>query len=107
MTTPKTQVRPAIAEVLEAAANLCAQEGGWYPKHDDGAPACFCAYTAITHVDPKACSRGGAVDVFAQHIGGETSQDIWRWNDDPSRTQSEVVTALRDAANKSREASRG
>jgi len=101
----------SVADVLERAADLIGPEGAWtqgaYARTADAEyldaglipsdATCFCAAGAIARVAGSAgmfsyADRVGLVAGF----GHGTS--IIGWNDDPERTQAEVVAKLREAA---------
>lgn len=113
----------SVADVLDRAADLIEPEGAWtqgaYAKtadgnhfmHGDAAGAvCWCAIGAI---DKASASQGrdhpnylwlGAArqlaDILPQACG--LNDTITTFNDDPGRTQAEVVAKLREAATLSR-----
>ena len=110
---PKT-----VADILTAAADLIEPEGRWV----QGASCvnlegerrvwsvspdfkCLCALGALTVVQEMVWTDDSAVSpagkVLRETVGGRV--DVW--NDEPERTQSEVVAALRAAAEKARTAS--
>lgn len=107
-----------VADILKKAADLLEKPGAWtqgdyarddfglglgdYDEHEleDGrfSPVCFCTIGAINHV------RGADL---GSSVWGVTRRPLWDvigerniadWNDEPGRTQAEVVAALRDAA---------
>ncbi|MGW5267212.1 DUF6197 family protein [Rhodococcus sp. NPDC003994] len=107
----------AVADVLDAAGDIV--QNGWTRFRYRSGDGCYCALGAITEaadrlsvassqpsydrfgVDIKAGARLAAVlgiPATSMHIG------IPRWNDDPDRTQDEVVTAFRTAAAQERQA---
>lgn len=110
-----------IAEVLERAADLIEPEGAWTQgafsrdangdadATDDGItaknPVCWCALGAVAAVceedpagniyTPSSPSLPNAIrKLLNAHIGNYVED----WNDDPDRTQAEVVQKLREAA---------
>lgn len=104
-----------VAEVLSRAADLIEPEGKWtqgafirdalgadiYEEQEADAQdaACFCLYGAIGSVvgrDPE--SYRDADPVLQRAIGVISPSEVAKWNDTPSRTQAEVVAALRSAA---------
>lgn len=98
-----------VAEVLERAADLIEPEGKWTQGElardengmsvapYDGEACCWCASGAIMHY-------GGSAPKDAwDKLGAVIHRMIPNWNDEPARTQSEVVTALRKAAALARE----
>lgn len=117
----------AIADVLDRAANLIEPEGAWtqgaYSRDQNGNASgdrvavgkqvCWCAMGALGKVSCKGHFRVyeyGTVTRKAceilEHVIGD--DDIPEWNDAPSRTQTEVVAAFREAARLSRnEAEKG
>lgn len=114
-----------VATVLNAAADLIEPEGAWaqgaFAADDFGSkwqeyePAmygavCWCAIGAVAEVTGEnpwetweASPAGAAMDAIKQVIGGPVAL----WNDAPDRTQAEVVTALRQAAQRAKEAGHG
>jgi hypothetical protein len=88
-----------IADILDKAADLLAKPGVWGRAGGQGGS--HCAATAI-----GKCSDyrdQAAINCLAKHLGVESMRrEIWRWNDDPSRTLDDVLTALREAAAKAR-----
>lgn len=107
------------SQILSAAADLIEPEGRWtqgalsrnrkgeWVPESQKSAVCFCAMGAIwrsardlvgsdvsyRHADP-------ASNVLREVVGGPVAD----WNDAPARKQAEVVTALRQAAEKAREA---
>jgi hypothetical protein len=99
-----------LADIFDEAADLIEPEGAWTqgyyamasedvirnPVDDD---ACrFCVVGAIW----RAAGDFERRDVVIESIAGDEG-DLIRWNDDPRRTQPEVVAKLREAAAKARE----
>lgn len=94
-------------QILRRAADLVAQgwTQGWYATDANGnafAPdhpnACkFCAIGAIKNAAAEQGS-GYLPDILHHFSKHEGIHDIAEWNDDPSRTQGQVVAALRNAA---------
>lgn len=95
------------SEVLNTAADLLSAPGSWiqgaYARHANGNvigarstnATCFCVDGVIQHVTvDDFTSYFAACDRLTQVVG----DNIINWNDDPSRTQAEVVVALREAA---------
>lgn len=109
-----------IADILDRAADLIEPEGAWtqnyFALNGEGeevdpnrlSAVCFCARGAIYHAlkkNPLKVTEDEAVRVFAplvKAIGADSYYGIETWNDDPSRTQSEVVSKLREAASLAR-----
>jgi hypothetical protein len=85
----------SVADVLDRAADRLEPEGAWGDH---------CASTAIDSVSQGDWRLGSqANNFFARYIGsGSDRFGVWSWNDAPERTQSEVVSALREAAAKAR-----
>jgi hypothetical protein len=112
----------SIADILDRAADLIEPEGWWcqeafardsfgesvHPSSPDA--VCFCATGAVTraagnrHVERHKALQVLANDFspppeFLGHIGGNRYVSAMAaWNDAPERTQSEVVSKLREAA---------
>jgi hypothetical protein len=93
------------SEVLERAADLIEPAGAWIqgnwardamqrvPETIDGTATCWCLYGATRQTARN--SRWEDLTRFIRPIvGGEPIS----WNDEPGRTQAEVVAALRKAA---------
>lgn len=107
-----------VAEVLDGAANLLEKPGAWtqdaYARGKSGrevttrkAAVCFCALGAIDYVSGYNPGVGGdneAKCYLASAITGRRYGGIASFNDDPIRTQAEVVAKLRKAAALAREA---
>jgi hypothetical protein len=93
-----------VADVLERAAELLTPEGAWAQHiwYFNTERTCFCMIGAVAAVDGKAPSivECELRDLFASVIGVERTPSAW--NDDPERTQQEVVDALKAAAALSR-----
>lgn len=90
--TPRQQMTPA--DVLRAAADLIEREGWSQGGNKPGLCVTQATY-AVAERDDTNDFGFAADDLFAQFIGTEL---IVQWNDDPSRTQAEVITTLRAAA---------
>jgi hypothetical protein len=104
----------SVAEVLERAADLLEEPDAWtqgvYARDhnnrqtDDRDKAeCFCALGAINYAAGRHDLSWDARE--QQRVFEEISgiDDVPTWNDDPERTQSEVVAKLREAAALARE----
>jgi len=92
-----------VADVLERAAALIEPEGSWTqgdnaldarreptePQMSDA--TCWCLEGALQRFG----GRHLAYQAVRRVIG---ESNLWGWNDDPQRTQAEVVAALRKAA---------
>lgn len=103
----------AIADVLDAAANLIEPEGAWCQRQFAlnakgqstglsefrGPAVCWCPLGATS----KVCDNDGLVAKVDAFLCGFIGTDIDTWNDAPERTQSEVVETLRKAAQSARE----
>lgn len=110
MTAPAT-----VPEVLARAADIIEERGwrqGWFVDPDTG---CVCAVGAM-HVavglppdasiytsenSPEWQLADAAWETFGRWLASKTgkpSESAGGWNDHPSRTQAEVVAALRAAA---------
>ncbi len=92
------------AAVLRAAAALI-EERGWCQGQSYGDHGEVCALGAIWEVDQmrteglKARRRLALWLVRKQRFKPTDTFDyVAQWNDDPSRTQSQVIAALRQAA---------
>jgi len=88
-------------EILNKAADLLEPDGAWTQIDANLMATCpggTCAALAIGAVASDV-ARDRALTAFSQFLGYDGSQiHIWHWNDDPSRTQAEVVAKLREAA---------
>ncbi len=100
-----------VSNILDSAADLIAKPGAWtqgaYGRDADGAPprvfedsVCFCAIGALARV--WGVSPDEAHD-REQGMRWPGFNSLGLWNDDPERTQAEVVQKLREAAAKARE----
>lgn len=116
MTDTATGAGRSVADVLDAAADLLSKPGAWtqgaYARdadgndlvsNDDGVvvplqAVCFCLYGAVAYVEGETISESKA----GQFLEGLNVSAI-EWNDDPERTQDEVVAKLREAAQASRQ----
>lgn len=100
-----------VSEVLNQAADVLEPEGAWTQGalwrtpdgtyEEDGA-VCFCIQGALYLVTERIAGGVGEGDAvreeaedFLETLLGRT---IPGWNDDPERTQAEVVAKLREAA---------
>ena len=111
-----------VAETLRAAADLIEPEGAWtqnaFSRNHDGTtdeaegacpaadnPVCWCALGAIAataKVDPNHWrSWSGIAGTASTALSTYLHDNVDNWNDDPSRTQAEVVAAFRAAADAS------
>jgi hypothetical protein len=100
-----------VADILTAAADLIAKPGAWTQgtfartengkntgwKEDDA--ECFCVAGAILRVG-GAGHLNRAWNVFDDWTRSKGFRHLAGWNDDPKRTQEEVVAALRAVAEK-------
>ena len=73
--------------------------GGWYEAIEAGAPCCILGAINV------AAGEGVFMDPWplGEFVTGNPSPGVW--NDAPGRTKEEVLTALRDAAQRAREVS--
>ena len=110
MTPPST-----VADTLDAAAELLSKPGAWtqgaYARDADGEDlldandnlmvppeaVCFCLYGAVAYIEDDTV-RGGEACQYLERLGISATE----WNDEPERTQDEVVAKLREAAAKAR-----
>ncbi len=98
--TPMTPT--TIPEVLNAAADLLEREGAWtqqragmpFPSSCDGPT---CVGFAIER-NAKGQSLEPYFDALYRVIPASSVGELIVWNDDPARSQTEVVSALRNAA---------
>jgi len=99
MNAPATPSR--VSDVLDRAADLIEPEGAWHQGNYVGPTGdCWCALGAIMRVGNFASDINAPSIVLRRLIGEEFVAD---WNDDPERTQAEVVAKLREAAALARE----
>jgi hypothetical protein len=87
--------RPTVRDVLHRAADLL-EEFGW------------CQGRAGSKADGAMCAGGAVIEAVADFRNGPNFWTTWSrfcekyrgtsWNDAPGRTKEEVVTALREAA---------
>lgn len=99
-TTPAETRERTAADVLRAAARYI-EEHGWEHSGEYVAQGRVCVYGAINAVltgDPESSAmpdlKWDAIGRFMDVIDDGPA----RWNDDPARTEAEVLQALRDAA---------
>jgi hypothetical protein len=109
-----------ISDVLDRAADKIAPEGAWtqgaWARTRPNAPGCigpnetnakcWCMGGAVRSVAPYTTLEGEALDRLRDYCREVFYADYDAWNDAPERTQQEVVTALREAARREREAGR-
>jgi len=98
-----------VAEVLDRAADLIEPAGAWTQGKWGSPETCMCAEGAIF----AACEASpmydrnripGAIGVLTSMLPAiPRGNPIAFWNDDPERTQAEVVAKLREAAALARE----
>lgn len=102
----------AHAQVLRGAADLIANNG-WcqrIPAFDSEGVAvnamapdavCFCADAAIAHKAPTQQLYFLAREYLRNYVRDNVKPKFFRlanWNDDPKRTQEEVVSTMRECA---------
>lgn len=100
------------AEVLDGAADYIEEYGWTQGSESSSAPGCpTCAGIAIDVAakdgDDVHPAWFAAMDFLCRVIGtpGDPgAASVIEWNDTPGRTQAEVVTTLRTAANNARKA---
>lgn len=89
------------SEVLAKAADLIEPEGRWMQgEWQDGPRQCFCAEGAmaeIAQVSPCLMDEHSA-SRFLERAAGIPWFGVPTWNDQPGRTQAEVVATLRKAS---------
>lgn len=96
-----------VADILNRAADLLEKPGAWHQGSwfdtsstraiADGDYSCMCAEGALVLAierGPYAIEDHPAFDVLTEFVGGS----IVNWNDEPGRTQAEVVATFREAA---------
>ena len=104
----------SVADVLNRAADLLEKPGAWTQgewardKNGEGEPlpgsdVCWCAYGACYAVNGYTWRGCGLDVVYAldQWSRANSYPSIQHFNDEPGRTQAEVVAALREAARQS------
>ena len=91
-----------ISEALNRTADS-RERDGWLSMSTPSSvkPTATCTQVAIHRVmageaDPDA--DWAVYQAFWAYVGGKSLADIWKWNDAPGRTATEVVEALRAAA---------
>jgi hypothetical protein len=111
-----TQPTKSVADVLQRAADLIARPGAWtqgeFARGKTGRPVktrdcavCLCVIGAIdvaSGARPGTEANDDALRVLAWEVGCSL-WDIAVWNDEPERTQEEVVAKLKEAATLARE----
>lgn len=90
-----------IAEILDLTADRLEKEG-WC--QGDGFPNGHCILTAA----PLSIGRQEALAFLANRLGGDVPLGghagfLVKWNDTPGRNETEVLAALREAAQAARE----
>jgi hypothetical protein len=101
------------SQVLDKAADLITPDGAWTQGHGahkaDGnitgarSPdaTCWCLHGAVLAASGQPFAD--RAEAFVERaLGMEHITDAYDWNDDPARTQPEVVAALRKAADLAR-----
>ena len=115
-----------VATVLNAAADLIEPEGRWTQgtlardkaglavyNPDDAEAYCWCVAGALQHVTGGGWSDADFDIYHASRravlvaVGMDENDSIAIWNDAPKRTQAEVVAAIRQAAQRAKEAGHG
>jgi len=109
-----TQEHKTHADILTAAADLLEKPGAWtqgcFARDQSGKPSaprdpdavCYCMAGAIYSI-VGTNSRGDAlIDVLSTRARRQGFRHIAHWNDKENRTQAEVVSALRAAADLAR-----
>ncbi|MFY2788494.1 DUF6197 family protein [Rhodococcus sp. MALMAid1271] len=109
-----------LSEILNRAADLLADKG-WNRGYYQSPEGCLCAVGAITLAaggcfsydedgtpddfqGPNDDSRGiyAAMEAVEQAVSGsvgvDAARDLVTWNDDPDRTQQEVIDTFRSVA---------
>jgi hypothetical protein len=94
---PAVDPSDEASRVLDAAADRIERQGLWQSADDvPHRPATECVAIAIGRAaDVLRLPPDPAWQRFRKHVGGEGAL---QWNDDPVRTQAQVVAALRAAA---------
>lgn len=88
-----------VADVLNGAADLIERDG-WCQNTSHGAGGTRCAVAAIRDARPLPVGvYTGALEWFERTLGCPSAA---LWNDAPGRTKTEVVAALRAAAERAR-----
>ncbi len=100
---PTTETRERTAsDVLLAAARYIEEHGwsqGWYAR--DGNVCVYGAINAVLTGTPNPLRPYPTVlwfEIKARLVRVIGTEDGWRWNDDPDRTEAEVIAALRAAS---------
>lgn len=105
-----------VAEVLDGAADLLTPEGKWtqeqfardntggtYAHGFDQRATCWCVVGAIEKVRHAVALQPGYKDPAVLFLERGIGYVVTEWNDEPNRTQDEVVEKLRQAAALARE----
>jgi hypothetical protein len=89
-------------EVLIAARKLCEEKWGQGPRIPDG---CFCVYTSTGFVRSSGSNRAmwEADRILRKAIGVTATNELFAWNDHPSRTLADVLAAFDRAIELSKE----
>lgn len=103
-------IKPELKEVLAQARDLISK--GW-TQHafardfegektgtDSEIAACFCmggAICCIAEIDPTSRLGVDKLDEFAELLGFDNAGDMFIWNDQPTRTISQVLAKFGEA----------
>lgn len=91
------------SDILFKAANLIEPEGRWVQGNFAQEGGRYCAAGAIFFAAPLGDDRRQGDAASALFCKVIRRKNIGHWNDVPSRTQAEVIAALRQAALLARE----
>jgi hypothetical protein len=86
-----------ILDALSAAADLLAQDNAWIQgefQNVRGERRCFCIAGALAHVADIGIDYD-SLEPYAAAMGFPSPGDMIDFNDEPGRTQDEVVARLR------------
>lgn len=116
VTTPS---QPAVADVLERAADLLGEQGWtqggcgmpWQDWEDGRRPlGRLCYLGAVTQAAldlGMGKPRRFSWFEWSSSLVGENMRDAYLWNDHPVRTKDEVVARLREKSSRAREGATG
>lgn len=101
MTDTASDAGRSVADVLDAAADLLSKPGAWTQGEYVGINGdCWCALGAIRRFTGSENDFSAPGQALRRVIKFDSIAD---WNDEPGRSQFEVVAAFREAAQASRQ----
>ena len=103
----ETTLRRALKKISKPGAwtqgTLARNRHGDYANPASADAECWCASGAIAAVERSNAAGAIATDTLLAELAHSGHRRIWEWNDEPCRTQVEVIDMFAAAVNRAKE----